>query len=103
MLGMGTTNLHCPACHGGPAGEYGHAAMRAIGFAATYTCVSCLSPWRRTRGFDDRYSWEKLGFDPTLFDDAPASVAKPEPRTAMLAGAWKRLVGRATHSAQPGV
>lgn len=103
MLAMSTTSLHCPACHGGPNGEHGHAAMRAIGFAATYTCASCLSPWRRTRGFDDRYSWEKLGFDPTLFDDAPARVEKREPKTPTLAAAWRRFVGRAAPIAQPGL
>ncbi len=93
---MNTTSLHCPACNGGPNGEHGHGAMRAVGFAATYTCVSCLSPWRRTRGFDDRYSWEKLGFDPTLFDDVPATkpVPHPVPRAAALASALRRLVGR---------
>lgn len=100
---MNTTSLHCAACHGGPAGEHGHAAMRAIGFAATYTCVSCLAPWRRTRGFDDRYSWEKLGFDPTLFDEVTAPVAKPEPKPARIAGAWRRLVGRPAPFAQAGL
>ena len=88
-----SASLHCPACHGGPAGEHGHAAMRAIGFAATYTCVSCLSPWRRTRSFDDRYTWEKLGFDPTLFDE-PAPRPPQAPRGAVLAGALRRFVGR---------
>ena len=88
-----TTSLHCTACHGGPTGEHGHAAMRAIGFAATYTCVNCLSPWRRTRSFDDRYAWEKLGFDPTLFDE-PAPSPQPVARAHVLAGALRRLVGR---------
>jgi len=100
---MTATTLHCPACHGGPAGEHGHAAMRAIGFAATYTCVSCLSPWRRTRGFDERYTWEKLGFDPTLFDDEPVAAAKPAPKAAVLTGAWRRLVARGLPRLQPGL
>ena len=88
-----TTTLHCPACHGGPTGEHGHAAMRAIGFAATYTCVNCLSPWRRTRGFDEHYAWEKLGFDPTLFDDVPVRPATvPARRPVPFVGAWRRIV-----------
>jgi len=97
------TRLHCPACHGGPTGPQGHSAMRAIGFAATYTCLSCLSPWRRTRAFDDRYHWEKLGFDPTLFDDIPAPIAKAAPKPARIADAWRRLVRRPPAPAHAGL
>jgi len=95
-----TTSLHCPACHGGPTGEHGHAAMRAIGFAATYTCMNCLSPWRRTRRFNEHYAWEKLGFDPTLFDDVPAHTPAPVRRPAPILGAWRRLLRPGPHTAQ---
>ena len=30
-----TLSQHCSACHDGPTGDHGHAAMRAIGYAAT--------------------------------------------------------------------
>lgn len=100
-----TTQLNCPACHGGPTGEHGHAAMRAVGYAATFTCVSCLSPWRRTRAFDDHYAWEKLGWDPTMFDDpvpARAAARREGLVRPAIGAALMRLVrrqGRIAHAA----